>query len=64
MAVTRSMVGVLGDMADCIDNIGPAFAGKTVYKQFLDECNRSGDSRLRETAMWASGRIQAQVGHA
>ena len=64
MTVTRSMVGVLGDMADCIDNIGPAFAGKTVYKQFLEECHRSGDSRLRETAMWASGRIQAQVGHA
>jgi len=60
-AVTRSMVGVLGDMADTIDGVGPAFAQRPFYDSFLRDCSSSSDENLRNTASWALGRIRARV---
>jgi importin subunit beta-1 len=59
--VTRSMVGVLGDMADTIDQIGPLFAQRPFYKGFLKECQQSNDASLRDTANWAAARIADRV---
>ena len=59
--VTRSMVGVLGDMADTIDQIGPLFAQRPFYKDFLKECQQSNDASLRDTANWAAARIADRV---
>jgi importin subunit beta-1 len=62
--VTRSMVGVLGDMADTMEQIGPLFVQKPFYRQFLMECANSSDAALRDTANWAMTRIAARVAQA
>ena len=60
-AVTRSMVGVLGDMADTINSVGPAFAQRPFYDAFLRDCASSSDGSLRDTASWALERIRGRV---
>ena len=60
-AVTRSMVGVLGDMADTINGVGPAFAQRPFYDAFLRDCASSSDGSLRDTASWALERIRRRV---
>ena len=60
-AVTRSMVGVLGDMADTIDGVGQLFLQHTFYREFLRQCQSSSDDQLRDTAQWAAGLIQNAI---
>lgn len=60
-AVTRSMVGVLGDMADTMDHLGPLFVQRPFYKKFLNDCQNSDDSSLCDTARWAAGRIADRI---
>ena len=55
--VTRSMVGVLGDIAATISGVGPVFAQRPFYKDFLRRCASDQDDKLRETAQWAMSAI-------
>ena len=62
-AVTRAMVGVMGDMADTMDGIGQLYARKPFWRQLLQECaDPNQDEQLRETANWAHGKITQRVG--
>ena len=62
-AVTRAMVGVMGDMADTMDGIGQLYSQKTFWKQLLQECmDQNQDSSLQETARWAHEKIMQRVG--
>ena len=62
-AVTRAMVGVMGDMADTMDGIGQLYARKPFWRQLLQECaDPNQDEQLRETALWAHGKITQRVG--
>lgn len=57
-AVTKAAVGVLGDLAD---TLGPSASSllqnATFYKGFLEECQKSDDHSLKETAEWALATI-------
>lgn len=59
--VTRSMVGVLGDIANCFRGVGPVFAQKPFWNQFLSECASSPDAALRRDAAWARDNIQERM---
>ena len=59
--VTRSMVGVLGDIANCFRGVGPVFAQKPFWNQFLSECASSPDDALRRDAAWARDNIQERM---
>jgi hypothetical protein len=62
-AVTRAMVGVMGDMADTMDGIGALYAQKTFWKDLLQECmDPNQDVSLQETARWANEKIMGRVG--
>ena len=62
-ALTRAMVGVMGDMADTMDGIGQLYSQKTFWKQLLQECmDPNQDSSLQETARWAHEKIMQRVG--
>lgn len=52
--VTRTAIGVLGDVADTLGTAAiPFFQSSVFYKDFLDECTSSDDQQLKETAEWA-----------
>ena len=61
-AVTRAMVGVMGDMADTMEGIGQLYAQKPFWKQLLQECINDEDEQLRETARWAQEKILMRTG--
>ena len=63
-AVTRAMVGVMGDMADTMDGIGQLFMDKPFWRDLLRECEdpAGDDDQLRETAMWAREKILQTTG--
>jgi len=62
-AVTRAMVGVMGDMADTMDGIGPLYMEKSFWRALLAECEDPGqDDQLRETAKWAREKIMMRTG--
>jgi importin subunit beta-1 len=62
-AVTRAMIGVLGDMADMIDGMGAVFQQHPFWQQLLAECSDSHqDAQLQETAQWAGQKIRAVCG--
>ena len=54
------MVGVLGDMADTINGVGPAFAQRPFYDAFLRDC-ASSSGGVTDTASWALERIRGRV---
>mmetsp|Transcript_8298 Transcript_8298/g.29142 ORF Transcript_8298/g.29142 Transcript_8298/m.29142 type:complete len:878 (-) Transcript_8298:27-2660(-) len=58
--VTSAAMGVMGDLADTMDGIGPLFAARPFYKEFLMEGLASGDEVLKEQA----GRAQACIAKA
>ena len=63
-AVTRAMVGVMGDMADTMDGIGELYMQKPFWRQLLAECEdpAGDDDQLRETARWAREKILMRTG--
>lgn len=63
-AVTRAMVGVMGDMADTMDGIGQLFMEKPFWRDLLRECEdpAGDDDQLRETARWAREQILQRTG--
>jgi len=62
-AVTRAMVGVMGDMADTMDGVGELFKQHTFWVELIRECeDQYQDQQLRDTAQWAKGKIQMRVG--
>ncbi|MCO5586556.1 hypothetical protein L7F22_040497, partial [Adiantum nelumboides] len=57
-AVTKAAVGVLGDLADTLGpNASTLLQNSTFYKGFLEECQKSDDQSLKETAEWALATI-------
>jgi importin subunit beta-1 len=56
-AVTRAMVGVMGDMADTMEEIGPLYLAKPFWRDLLRDCEdpEGDDDQLRETARWGAG---------
>ncbi|KAH7285160.1 hypothetical protein KP509_33G016000 [Ceratopteris richardii] len=53
-AVTKSAVGVLGDLADTLgSHVAILFRNSSSYQGFLQECQASDDQQLKETADWA-----------
>ena len=62
-AVTRAMVGVMGDMADTMEGIGQLYMQKPFWRQLLAECEDPlQDDQLRETARWAREKIMMRTG--
>ena len=62
-AVTRAMVGVMGDMADTMEGIGQLYMQKPFWRQLLAECEDPlQDIQLRETAQWAREKIMMRTG--
>ena len=62
-AVTRAMVGVMGDMADTMEGIGQLYMQKPFWVQLLAECeDQYQDNQLRETARWAREKITMRTG--
>jgi importin subunit beta-1 len=63
-AVTRAMVGVMGDMADTMDGIGQLYMEKPFWRELLRECEdpAGDDEQLRETARWAREKILQRTG--
>ncbi|XP_058095846.1 importin subunit beta-1-like isoform X2 [Magnolia sinica] len=52
--VTKTAIGVLGDLADTLgNNAGPLINQVAACKEFLDECLFSGDPSIKESADWA-----------
>ncbi|KAI5065929.1 hypothetical protein GOP47_0018553 [Adiantum capillus-veneris] len=57
-AVTKAAAGVLGDLADTLGpNASSLLQSSTFYKGFLEECQKSDDQSLKETADWALATI-------
>ena len=62
-AVTRAMVGVMGDMADTMDGVGELFKQNMFWVELIRECeDQYQDQQLRDTAQWAKGKITMRVG--
>lgn len=62
-AVTRAMVGVMGDMADTMDGVGELFKQNMFWVDLIRECeDQYQDQQLRDTAQWAKGKITMRVG--
>lgn len=57
-AVTKAAVGVLGDLADTLGpNASSLFQNSSFHNNFLEECQKSEDLSLKETADWALATI-------
>ena len=56
--VTKAAIGLLGDMASTIQNIGTTLKGKNFYVRLIQESCASGDESLANTARWAGVAIQ------
>ncbi|KAH7426527.1 hypothetical protein KP509_10G004800 [Ceratopteris richardii] len=57
-AVTKAAAGVLGDLADTLGSSAASLLkNSTFYKGFLEECQKSDDQSLKETADWALATI-------
>ena len=62
-AVTRAMVGVMGDMADTMEGVGELFKQNMFWVELIRECeDQYQDQQLRDTAQWAKGKITMRVG--
>lgn len=52
--VTKTAIGVLGDLADTLgSNGGPLISQSVASKGFLNECLSSDDHLIKESADWA-----------
>lgn len=52
--VTKTAIGVLGDLADTLgSNAGPLISQAVASKDFLHECLSSDDHFIKESADWA-----------
>jgi len=52
--VTKTAIGVLGDLADTLgNNAGPLINQSVSCKEFLEECLSSDDHLIKESADWA-----------
>ncbi|KAK1301944.1 Transportin-1 [Acorus calamus] len=61
-AVSKTAIGVLGDLADTLgSNAGPLINQSVSSKDFLDECLSSDDHLIKESAQWAKMAISRAV---
>ncbi|KAK1326977.1 Transportin-1 [Acorus calamus] len=61
-AVSKTAIGVLGDLADTLgSNAGPLINQSVSSKDFLDECLSSDDHLIKESAQWAKMAITRAV---
>lgn len=61
-AVSKTAIGVLGDLADTIgSNAGPLIQQSVSSKDFLSECLSSDDHLIRESAEWAKLAISRAI---
>lgn len=56
--VTKAAIGLLGDIASTVQNIGATFKAKNFYVSLIQECCASSDDNLANTARWAGVAIQ------
>lgn len=57
-AVTKTAIGVLGDLADTLQGSAVhLFSQKPFYREFIEECLLSDDPSVKELAEWAQLRI-------
>lgn len=60
--VTKTAVGLLGDLADTLgSNAGPLISQAVASKEFLNECLSSDDYLTRESADWAQLAISRAI---
>eukprot|EP00252_Welwitschia_mirabilis_P025793 TRINITY_DN8203_c0_g1_i1.p1 TRINITY_DN8203_c0_g1~~TRINITY_DN8203_c0_g1_i1.p1 ORF type:complete len:875 (+),score=189.55 TRINITY_DN8203_c0_g1_i1:181-2805(+) len=60
--VTKSAIGVLGDLADTLGpNSAPWLRQYTFHKDFIDECLSSDDQQIKETAEWVNVIVRGVV---
>ncbi|KAL4651315.1 hypothetical protein ACB092_01G151200 [Castanea dentata] len=61
-AVSKTAIGVLGDLADTLgSNAGPLIQQSVSSKDFLSECLSSDDHLIRESAEWAKLAISRAI---
>ncbi|XP_038724534.1 importin subunit beta-1-like [Tripterygium wilfordii] len=61
-AVTKTAIGVLGDLADTLGtNAGPLIQQSVSSKDFLNECLTSYDHMIKESAEWAKLAISRAI---
>lgn len=61
-AVTKTAIGVLGDLADTLGvNAGPLIQQSVSSKDFLNECLSSDDHLIKESAEWAKLAISRAI---
>ncbi|GMN31435.1 hypothetical protein TIFTF001_003253 [Ficus carica] len=61
-AVTKTTIGVLGDLADTLGvNAGPLIQQSVSSKDFLNECLSSDDHLIKESAEWAKLAISRAI---
>jgi len=61
-AVSKTAIGVLGDLADTLgSNAGPLIQQSVSSKDFLGECLSSDDHLIRESAEWAKLAISRAI---
>uniref|UniRef100_A0A7S1X4C3 Importin subunit beta-1/Transportin-1-like TPR repeats domain-containing protein n=1 Tax=Tetraselmis chuii TaxID=63592 RepID=A0A7S1X4C3_9CHLO len=59
--VTKAAVGLLGDVASTVHNIGVTFKTKNFYVSLITSCSQSADETLASTARWAGQAIQNSI---
>ncbi|KAJ6795912.1 importin subunit beta-1-like [Iris pallida] len=60
--VTKTAIGVLGDLADTLgSNAGPLINQSVSSKEFLEECLQSDDHMIKESADWAKLAVSRAV---
>ncbi|KAJ6838534.1 importin subunit beta-1-like [Iris pallida] len=60
--VTKTAIGVLGDLADTLgSNAGPLINQSLSCKEFLEECLQSDDHLIKESADWAKLAVSRAV---
>lgn len=60
--VTKTAIGVLGDLADTLgSNAGPLIQQSISSKDFLNECLSSDDHMIKESAEWAKLAINRAI---
>ena len=61
-AVSKTAIGVLGDLADTLgSNAGPLIQQSVSSRDFLSECLSSDDHLIRESAEWAKLAISRAI---
>jgi len=62
--VTKAAVGLLGDVASTVQNIGATLKQKNFYVNLVQSCAQSADESLATTARWAGQAIQNSIAQA